>query len=156
MTDKASDSYVFWLGFIQYPVQLLGAPEGIWTPNLLIRSFSLRLSKRVSKVLVLCSFALFKRKIVLFVSHYLLRYLYGWKQNESKWVRFFSVRQDTPDSPLSIFTAPSFTRAWLGTNRASASTKSFNNERIDSDWLRLGRDWKQRQGGYTNHLKKGF
>ncbi len=29
MTDKASDSYVFWLGFIQYPVQLLGAPEGI-------------------------------------------------------------------------------------------------------------------------------
>jgi hypothetical protein len=56
---------------------LTRAREGIRTPNLLIRSFSSRLSKRISKVLVLRSFALFKRKTVLSVSHYLSRYLYG-------------------------------------------------------------------------------
>ena len=66
------------------PVQLLCAPEGIRTPNLLIRSFALRLSKRVSKFLLLRSFAFFKGKSVLFVSSDLLRYLYGWKQIESK------------------------------------------------------------------------
>jgi hypothetical protein len=53
------------------------AREGIRTPNLLIRSFSSRLSKRISKVLVLRSFVLFKRKTVLFVSLYLSCYLYG-------------------------------------------------------------------------------
>ena len=60
------------------------AREGIRTPNLLIRSFALRLSKRVSKFLLLRSFACFKRKSVLFVPSDLLRYLYGWKQIESK------------------------------------------------------------------------
>ena len=59
------------------PVQLLYAPEGIRTPNLLIRSFALLLSKRVSKFLLLRSFACFKRKSVLFASSDLLLYLYG-------------------------------------------------------------------------------
>ena len=63
---------------------------------------------------------------------------------------------ETPDSPLSIFTAPSFTRAWLGTNSASASTKSFNNGRIGTNSLRLGRDGKERQGGYPSALKKKY
>ena len=39
-----------------------GAPEGIRTPNLLIRSFARRLSERISKVLGLRSFAHFKRR----------------------------------------------------------------------------------------------
>ena len=43
----------------------------------LIGSFSLRFSKRVSKFLVLRSFALFKRNSGLFVSDYLSCYLYG-------------------------------------------------------------------------------
>jgi hypothetical protein len=58
---------------------LAGAPEGIRTPNLLIRSFYGRLSERISKVLVLrsfVSFVSFERKSVLFVSAYVLRYLY--------------------------------------------------------------------------------
>ena len=42
----------------------------------LIGSFSLRFSKRVSKFLVLCSFALFKRKSVLFVPDLLSFYLH--------------------------------------------------------------------------------
>ena len=55
---------------------LAGAPEGIRTPNLLIRSFCGRLSERISKVLVLRSFVSFERESVLFVSAYVLRYLY--------------------------------------------------------------------------------
>ena len=58
-------------------MKILCAPEGIRTPNLLIRSFALRLSKRVSKFLLLRSFACFKRESVLFVPSDLLRYLCG-------------------------------------------------------------------------------
>ena len=55
---------------------LTRAREGIRTPNLLIRSFSSRLSKRISKVLVLRSFVSIERKSIPVDSHYVSCYLY--------------------------------------------------------------------------------
>ena len=53
------------------------AREGIRTPNLLIRSFPLRLPECISTVLVLRSFVSIERKSDLEGSHYVSVYLYG-------------------------------------------------------------------------------
>ena len=53
------------------------AREGIRTPNLLIRSFPLRLPKCISTVLVLRFFVSIERKSIPIGSHYVSRYLHG-------------------------------------------------------------------------------